>query len=102
MAPLSGTSTGSAGKASPHLQAWLDEKKAAEEKKKQQERALEGEGEKVEQTKFDSMVYLHYLTGADASEKKNKGFKSALKSVFRPMGYPKEEWEAEKGKEGGK
>ncbi|KAI4100638.1 MAG: hypothetical protein L6R37_005350 [Teloschistes peruensis] len=83
MAPLSGTSTGSAGKASPHLQAWLDEKKAAEEKKKQQERALEGEG-------------------ADASEKKNKGFKSALKSVFRPMGYPKEEWEAEKGKEGGK
>ncbi|KAI4203713.1 MAG: hypothetical protein LQ350_001714 [Teloschistes chrysophthalmus] len=78
MAPLSGTSTGSAGKASPHLQAWLDEKKAAEEKR----RALEGE---------------------DASEKKKKGFKSALKSVFRPIGYPKEEWEAEKKKkEGGK
>ncbi|KAL9585976.1 MAG: hypothetical protein Q9212_001195 [Teloschistes hypoglaucus] len=79
MAPLSGTSTGSAGKAGPHLQAWLDEKKAVEEKK----RALDGEG-------------------ADPSEQKKKGFKSALKSVFRPMGYPKEEWEAEKTKEGGK
>jgi len=38
MIPLSGTSTGSAGKAGPHLQAWLDEKKAAEEKR----RVLEG------------------------------------------------------------
>jgi len=39
MIPLAGTSTGSAGKAGPHLQAWLDEKKAAEEKR----RALEGD-----------------------------------------------------------
>lgn len=37
MIPLAGTSTGSAGKASPHLQAWLDEKKAAEEKRRQLE-----------------------------------------------------------------
>ncbi|KAL8666762.1 MAG: hypothetical protein Q9202_001300 [Teloschistes flavicans] len=74
MIPLSGTSTGSAGKASPHLQAWLDEKKAAEEKR----RALEGE---------------------DPSKKRKKGFKSTLKSVFRPFGYPKEEWEAERPKE---
>ena len=39
MIPLSGTSTGAGGKASPHLQAWYDEKKAAEEKRK----ALEGD-----------------------------------------------------------
>ena len=39
MAPLAGTSTGAAGKASPHLQAWYDEKKAAEEKR----RELEGD-----------------------------------------------------------
>lgn len=36
---LAGTSTGAGGKASPHLQAWYDEKKAAEEKR----RALEGD-----------------------------------------------------------
>ena len=38
LSPLAGTSTGAAGKASPHLQAWLDEKKAAEDK----QQALEG------------------------------------------------------------
>lgn len=51
MVPLSGTSTGSAGKASPHLQAWLDEKKAAEEKR----RALEGKGEKGQEKEETTM-----------------------------------------------
>lgn len=37
-APLAGSSTGSAGQAGPHLQAWYDERKAAEEK----QRELEG------------------------------------------------------------
>ncbi|KAG7007855.1 hypothetical protein G7Y79_00008g024930 [Physcia stellaris] len=73
MIPLSGTSTGSAGKASPHLQAWYDEKKAAEEKRK----ALEG----------------------DDSEDKKASFKQKLKSVFRPISYPKEQWMEEKRKE---
>lgn len=82
MVNLAGTSTGASGKASPHLQAWYDEKKAAEEKR----RELEG------------------LPPVNSQEEK-KSLKKKLKSVFKPMGYPKEEWEAEKNywkDEGGK
>lgn len=43
MIPLAGSSTGAGGKASPHLQAWYDEKKAAEEKRK----ALEGDETRI-------------------------------------------------------
>ena len=34
---LAGTSTGSAGKASPNLQAWYDRKRGAEEKRRELE-----------------------------------------------------------------
>ncbi|KAL8793758.1 MAG: hypothetical protein Q9195_003700 [Heterodermia aff. obscurata] len=72
MIPLAGSSTGAGGKASPHLQAWYDEKKAAEEKRK----ALEG----------------------DETCDEKKGFKQKLKSVFRPISYPEEQWMEEKRK----
>ena len=70
MVPLSGTSTGSAGKASPHLQAWLDKKKAAEEK----QRVLEGirKREASSTTMVDSLLTWKYSGGKERIESEGK------------------------------
>lgn len=92
MIPLSGTSTGSAGKAGPHLQAWLDEKKAAEEKRKE----LEGDTGALspihciistKEWRWDGRLMFDIL-GED-----KKGLRARMKHIFRPVSYPKEEWE---------
>ena len=70
MIPLSGTSTGSAGKASPHLQAWLDKKKAAEEK----QRVLEGirKREASSSTMVCSLLMWRYSGGEERNKSEGK------------------------------
>jgi len=97
MIPLSGTSTGSAGKASPHLQAWLDDKKAAEEKR----RVLEGDTGAMIPNYYHSSTpgidqWSRSVLTSDITADDKKSIKARMKQIFRPVGYPKEEWEGGK------
>lgn len=98
MIPLCGGATGASGKPGPHLEAWYQCQREAEEKRKvleeeEEERAADGKFT-VGFTESSIVTLIATLGSIAAGEKPKHEGRRRWKAIFRPLGH----WEA-KGEE---